>query len=165
MLQKICTILRVEVNSCYSQHAIFYSFFWSPPSARSVGLESLVYILDNFITHFLINGHSRFLRIQTSRFPCACILNRFSGVQLCDPMECSPPGSFVHGFPQTKIMVWVPMPSSRGLPNPWIEYVSLMFPALADGFFTTSATCEALSFQLIWGPVCPLIIPFALQLL
>ena len=35
------------------------------------------------------------------------------------------------------------MPSSRGLPNPGIKPVSLKSPALAGGFFTTSATCEA----------------------
>ena len=27
----------------------------------------------------------------------ACVLSRFSCVQLCDPMDCSPPGSSVHG--------------------------------------------------------------------
>ena len=35
------------------------------------------------------------------------------------------------------------MPSSRDLPDPEVEPVSLVSPALADGFFTTSATWEA----------------------
>ena len=36
------------------------------------------------------------------------------------------------------------MPSPRGnLPHPGIELMSLMSPALAGGFFTTSATWEA----------------------
>ena len=30
----------------------------------------------------------------------------------CDPMDCSPPGSSVHGILQTKILEWVTMPSS-----------------------------------------------------
>ena len=37
------------------------------------------------------------------------------------------------------------MPSSADLPNPGMEPVFLMSPALADGFFTTSTTWEAQS--------------------
>ena len=33
---------------------------------------------------------------------------------LCDPMDCSPPGSSVHGILQARILDWVTMPSSRG---------------------------------------------------
>ena len=40
------------------------------------------------------------------------------------------------------------------LPNPGIEPASLKFPALAGGFFTTSATWEAqLSLELLLYPV------------
>ena len=31
----------------------------------------------------------------------------------CDPMDCSPAGSSVHGILQTRIPEWVAMPSSR----------------------------------------------------
>ena len=31
----------------------------------------------------------------------------------CDPMDCSPPGSSVHGILQARILEWVAMPSSR----------------------------------------------------
>ena len=31
---------------------------------------------------------------------------------LCDPMDCRPPGSFVHGIFQTKILEWVAISSS-----------------------------------------------------
>ena len=33
---------------------------------------------------------------------------------LCDPMDCSLPGSSVHGILQARILEWVAMPSSRG---------------------------------------------------
>ena len=33
---------------------------------------------------------------------------------LCDPMDCSPPGSSVHGILQARILEWVFMSSSRG---------------------------------------------------
>ena len=36
----------------------------------------------------------------------------------------------------------MPCPSPGNLPNPGIEPASLMSPALAGGFFTTSATLE-----------------------
>ena len=43
----------------------------------------------------------------------------------CDRMDCSPPGSFVHGILQARILEWVAMPSSGDLPDPGIEPVSL----------------------------------------
>ena len=33
---------------------------------------------------------------------------------LCDPVDCGPPGSSVHGILQARILGWVAMPSSRG---------------------------------------------------
>ena len=33
----------------------------------------------------------------------------------CKPMDCSPPGSSVHGISQERILEWVAMPSSRGI--------------------------------------------------
>ena len=33
---------------------------------------------------------------------------------LCDPMDCSPPGSSVHGFLQARILEWLAISFSRG---------------------------------------------------
>ena len=33
---------------------------------------------------------------------------------LCDPVDCSPPGSSVHGILQARILEWVAVPVSRG---------------------------------------------------
>ena len=71
---------------------------------------------------------------------CACVLSHFSGLLLCDLIDCSPPGSSVHEILQARILEWVAMPFSRDLPNPEIEPLSLMSPALAGEFFTTSDT-------------------------
>ena len=38
---------------------------------------------------------------------------------LCDLMDCSPPGSSVHGVLQARKLEWVAMPSSRGPSQPW----------------------------------------------
>ena len=35
----------------------------------------------------------------------------------CDPMDCSPPASSVHGILQARILQWVTMPSNPGLPH------------------------------------------------
>ena len=40
---------------------------------------------------------------------------------LCDPMDCSPPGSSVHGILQARILEWVAISFSRDLPNPEIK--------------------------------------------
>ena len=58
-------------------------------------------------------------------------------------MYCSPPGSSVHGALQVRRLECFPFPPSGDLPNPGIEPASLMCPALAGEFFTTSATWEA----------------------
>ena len=42
------------------------------------------------------------------------ILQFSRSVALCNPMDCSPPGSSVHGILQARILEWVAMPSSRG---------------------------------------------------
>ena len=68
----------------------------------------------------------------------------WSFLTLCDPMDCSLPGSSVHGILQARILEWAAMPSSRDLPDPGIDPASLRSPGLAGGFFTTSATWEAL---------------------
>ena len=52
----------------------------------------------------------------------------------CDPLDCSPPGSAVHGISQARILKWVAIPSPRDLPDPVIEPMS---SALAGRFFPT----------------------------
>ena len=42
-----------------------------------------------------------------------------SYLTLCNPMDCSLPGSSVHGILQARILEWVAMPSSRGSSRPW----------------------------------------------
>ena len=52
-------------------------------------------------------------------------------------LDCSQPGSSVHGIFQAIILEQVAISSSRDLPNPGIKPVSLASPALAGDFFTT----------------------------
>ena len=41
-----------------------------------------------------------------------------SCLTLGDPVDCSPPGSSIHGIPQAGILEWVAMPSSSGSSRP-----------------------------------------------
>ena len=52
-------------------------------------------------------------------------------------MDCSLPGSSLHGIFQARILEWVVTSSSRGCPDPRIEPAS---PALGGGFFKHGAT-------------------------
>ena len=40
---------------------------------------------------------------------------------LCNPMDCSWPGSPVHGVLQARMLEWVAIPFSGDLPNPGVE--------------------------------------------
>ena len=44
---------------------------------------------------------------------CLCICAR-SYLAPCNPVDCSPPGSSVHGVSQARILEWVAISSSRG---------------------------------------------------
>jgi len=52
-------------------------------------------------------------------------------------MDCSPPGPSVYEISQARILEWVAFPSPGDLPDPGMEPISLMSPALADRFFNT----------------------------
>ena len=56
---------------------------------------------------------------------------------LCNPTDCSLPGSSVHGIFQTRILEWLPFPSPGELSDPEIKPSFLASPAPAGRFFTT----------------------------
>ena len=58
---------------------------------------------------------------------CCCCLVAQLCPTLCDPMDCSPPGSSVHGILQARILEGVAMPSSRGSFRPRNQIQSLTF--------------------------------------
>ena len=79
--------------------------------------------------------------VQKSKPPTewklCCMLSHFSHVQLCNSMDCSPPGSSVHRVPQASILEWVDVSSSRGSTWPRDWTLTSCTPALAGALFTT----------------------------
>ena len=72
------------------------------------------------------------------------MLSRFSHVQLFATLwAVAPQASLPTGCSRQEYWTGLPFPSPGNLPDPGIEPTSLMFPALAGGFFTTSTTWEA----------------------
>ena len=63
-----------------------------------------------------------------------------SCLTLCDPMDCSPPGSSVHGISQARILEWVAISFSRG--STWPRDQTFI-SCIAGRFFTVWATREA----------------------
>ena len=60
---------------------------------------------------------------------------------LCDPMDCSPPGSSVHGIPQARTLEWVAISFSRGSSQTTVELAS---PVLIGGCFTFATVRKVL---------------------
>ena len=56
---------------------------------------------------------------------------------LCNPMDCSPPGSSVHGILQVRILEWVAIPFPRGSSHPRYQN---QVSCISGRFFTIWAT-------------------------
>ena len=81
----------------------------------------IIHMFDYFLKMYSVDP----CLLQMGRdiwFPLACSESESEVVQscpsLCDPIDCSPSGSSVHGIFQARILEWVAMPSSRRSSHP-----------------------------------------------
>ena len=75
-------------------------------------------------------------------------MSDFSGIQLfVTPWTVSCQAPLSMGFSRQEYWSKLPFPPPGDLPDPGTEPMSLMSPALAGGFFTTSATWEATIYE------------------
>ena len=92
-------------------------------------------------------------------FMCVCLVAQLCPT-LCDPMDCSPPCSSVHGILQARILEWVAMPFSRGSSwlrdQTWVSYVS------CSGRWVLYHSCQLGSLQVSIAPLrsSPRSLPF-----
>ena len=76
----------------------------------------------------------------------AAVLVSQSCPTLCDPMNCSPPGSSIHGILQARILEWIAIPFSRGSSWPRDQ---TQVSCTAGRFFTIWATGKILKHRTI----------------
>ena len=95
--------------------------------------------------------------LKLPHFPMfVCILGHFSCAPLFATLwtiACQAPLSVE--FSRQEYWSGLPCPPPGDLLNPEIEPESLMSPALANGFFTTSTTWEAHTYTCIYSPPNP----------
>ena len=96
------------------------SFFTPRPNLPVIPSVSC---LPTFALQPPITNRTPFLGISSKRSQ--------SCPTLCHLMDCSLPGSSVHGILQASLLEWVAISFSRDLPNPGVEPVSPAFQAYA----------------------------------
>ena len=99
-----------------------------------------IHITGKVLVPFLFMYNVGLSRCQDRKREELVVLVANSCPTLCDPMDCSPPGSSVHGISQSWILEWVAISSSRGSSRPRNQ---TRVPCPAGRFFTVWATREA----------------------
>ena len=134
-----CVSFRYKIETflymvyIYPYNCIFCYIYIHTHTYVHITVYSVIYTYTHTHTHICVYMHES---------QVASVLS--NSLQL---MNCSLPGSSVHGILQARMLEWVAMPSSRESSEPGIKPASLMSPTLADGFFTISSIWEAY----IWG--------------
>ena len=117
----------------YATKVFFFFFSWA--CSFSKYLLSTYYMPGTITTGNRASNRKR----HHSCFPgasCSYLVTQ-SCLTLCDPMDCRPPGSSVHGILQARLLEQVAIPSSRGSS----ELVDWTWVSCAAGrFFTIWAT-------------------------
>ena len=74
-----------------------------------------------------------------------------SCLTLCDPMDCSPPGAFVHGILQARILEWAAIPFS-GIPFDLDPGIKPEFPSLEADSLPSEPPGKPLGNSLMTSP-------------
>ena len=80
--------------------------------------------------------------------------------QLChfSSIDCSLPGSSVHGISRQEYWSGFPCPPPGDLPNPGVELASLGFPALSGSFFTTDPPGKPPEYEAMVVYICLIVL-------
>ena len=97
---------------------MFYSFSGcyplSPRSALLAWIPTFSAVSSAHVPAVCLGGHYVFSSVDQSPTYLVVVLVAQLCPALCDPMDCSPPGSVVHGILQGRVLEWVAIPFSRG---------------------------------------------------
>ena len=125
-LIEVFNLCRLYLSHCFSVHTL----------RTIIGILLVKIQGDSIFMEYLI----------VSLTATDCVLAKLLELclTLCDPMDSSCQAPLSQGFSRHEYWSGLPCPPPGDLPNPGIKPMSLMSPALADRFFTTTATWEAL---------------------
>ena len=106
----------IATASKYFIVAISFSGISNKEKKKSVFLIIEIYI-GTFQKKTVLDSWNRICKEEF--FKSYVMLSCFSPCPaLCDTMNCSPPGSWVHGILQARILEWIAIPFSRGSSPP-----------------------------------------------
>ena len=92
-------------------------------------------------------------RSSTQVILIACVLSLQLCLTLCNPMDCSPAGSSVHGSLQARILEWVAMLHSGRTSRPRDQNCISCTSCIAGGFFTAEPPGKPLCSLGLWNLV------------
>ena len=106
----LCCIPKIRSHQASSEHLQNVC----RPS-RQLALSNFAF---NFLSSFCPVSLSDFISWGNSELicfeRCVCVLTTYLCPALCDPVDCSPPVSSVHGILQARVLEWVAISFSRG---------------------------------------------------
>ena len=137
----LCTHMYTCIHVCTYAHTqsfllVLSSRGWSPGSHCLLNRSPNTPLLTTLTLGFPSMGQtvcSLLTPEDLSHFffpkPMCVCLHAQSCLNLCEPTDCSPPGSSVHGISQATILEWVAISSSRGSsqPSDWTHTYCVSF--------------------------------------
>ena len=106
------SLWKVFVSLILKNYRRFYSVFYGYwAELHSFLLHTISNIYQTYAKYFDVEtGHDK-PSLSSSTYLC-CLLAKLC--QTCDPMDCSPSGSSVHGISQARTLEWHAIPFPRG---------------------------------------------------
>ena len=133
-----------HTNHIFCYYIFIKYFHISAPQSKGLAVILTLGLAEVELTPVCeaLSMSSRIVKDSPLASYCACswlllfvVVQSLSHVWLfCHPMDCSLPGSSVHGIFQARVLEWVAISFSGDLPNSGIKPPS---PALAGRFFST----------------------------
>ena len=120
--------------------------------------SSPLYFLTYFLSCYPI--HWRKWSVKISNYYCIkqCMCGQLCPT-LCYPMDCSPPGSSVHGIFQARILEWVAIAYSEGSSLPrdqtWVSCISCIDRQIRDHWhhYCRTVLCQFLLHIFCWSVI------------
>ena len=133
--QSLCSLLLSHNSMGWASLLLYLSSLWRcPDSIASVIFQMYAYLYLSIYIHIYIyiegenyNKTQTYQLISTDILSCVTLVAQSRPI-LCHPMDCSPPGSYVHGILQAIILEWVAIPFSRESSWPrnwtWVSWIA-----------------------------------------